>query len=194
MRMRFDISRFVALSCAVTWCTSLCAAPLSAQTVSDPVFGLSVTPPSGYAAMLLTPMPSRNAIIVVQRRDPNDAGCYIEFEVGDAGSERTQSALNARAADNGWIEKVRLEVAARYDIHTIEAIELSGVRGTAITGDRQYNIPVSATRTRKYTREWYVILDTAKGRTTVECTAPRLEFEALQPEFEAILRTISLPK
>jgi hypothetical protein len=194
MHMQFDICRIVTLSSVLTWCASVCATPLSAQTVSDPVFGLSVTPPAGYAALLLTPMPSRTAIIAVRHSDLENAGCLIEFQSDDANAARTQAEFNARVDKADWIEQVRAEVSARYDIHNIDPIEHAGVRGTAIAGDRYYSRPKNVVRMPRLTREWYVIFDTIKGRTTFECSALRLEFEDRQPEFKAILRTVSLPK
>jgi hypothetical protein len=195
MQMRSQICKIAALSSTLTWCILVCASPpLSAQTVSDPVFGLSVTPHSGYAAQLLTPMPTRFAMIAVQRSKYENAGCLIEFRINDDDVSHTQAEFNARADKAEWIEQVRLEVADRYDIHNIDPIEHAGVRGTAIAGDRYYKRPVNVTRMPTLTREWYVILDTTKGRTTVECTALRAEFEERQVEFAAMLRTISLPK
>lgn len=195
MRKSSEIFRITALSSALALCALGSATlPLAAQTISDPVFGLSVTPPDGYAALLLTPMPSRKAIIAVQHSASGNAGCIIEFESDQTHGGWTQAYYNARADKSEWIETVRLEVGARYDIHNIDPIEHAGVRGTAIAGDRYYDRPKNVVRMPKLTREWFVILDTAKGRTTIECTAPRLEFELRQPEFEAILRTVAFPK
>jgi hypothetical protein len=195
MRSPSEIFRIATQTSALVM-TALLSATLSlaAQTIKDPTFGFSVTPPSGYAGMLLTPMPSRRVLIAVQRVQPNDAGCLIEFELDDSNGGWSQAYFNNRADKSEWIEKVRAEVAVRYDIHNITPIEHDGVRGTAITGDKQYDRPKNVNHMAKPTREWYVVLDTVKGRTTIECTAPRLEFEARQVEFEAVLRTIALPK
>jgi hypothetical protein len=195
MHTRSQKCKIATLSSLMTWCLlAVASSPLSAQTVSDPVFGLSVTPQAGYAAQLLTPMPTRFAMIAVARNKVESAGCLIEFRVVNDDETRTQAEFNARVDRADWIEQVRNEVGVRYDIHNIDPIEHAGVRGTAIAGDRHYKRAVNVTRMPKLTREWYVILDTIKGRTTVECTALRAEFEERQVEFAAMLRTIALPK
>ena len=195
MQTPSKICRTLTLSLVLTWCGLACAAsPLTAQTISDPVFGLSVTPPSGYIAQLLTPQPSQLVLIAVQRSQSGNAGCLAEFRSDDTGGKLTQADFNDRASKPDWIETVRAEVSARYDIHSIDPIEHAGVRGMAIAGYRFYKGSASATATRQYTREWYVILDTTKGRTTLECAALRPEFEERHIEFEAILRGMALPK
>lgn len=195
MHKRSQSCKIAILPTALAWCIlAFASSSLSAQTVTDPVFGLSVTPPNGYAAQLLTLMPSRFVMIAVPRSKLENAGCLIEFRVVDAEVSHTQAEFNARAEKTEWLDQLRIEVGAKYDIHNIDPIEHAGVRGTAIAGDKVYKRPVNVTRMPQLTREWYVILDTIKGRTTVECTALRAEFEERQAEFAAMLRTISLPK
>jgi hypothetical protein len=195
MRTRSGICRIVTLSSALTWCVLACAlSPLAAQPVIDPVFGLSVTPPAGYVAALWTPMPSRNVIIIVQRTEFENAGCIVEFLSSDTGGADTQADVNARADNTESIDRLRAEFSARYTIQSIAPIEHAGVRGAAIVGDRRFSDPMSATPIQKNTREWYVILDTIKGRTTVNCETYRYDFSSRLPDFDAVVRSISFPK
>ena len=46
----------------------------------------------------------------------------------------------------------------------------------------------------KKMREWYVILNTMKGRTTVNCESFRYDFGDRLPEFDAVVRSIAFPK
>jgi hypothetical protein len=168
--------------------------PLSAQTIIDPKFGLSVTPPTGYVAALWTPMPSRNVIIVVQRKEIENAGCIVEFLNSDTTGSDTQDDVNARSDNIETIERLRAEFSARYTIHSIGPIEHAGVRGAAIVGDRRFSDPMSASSIQKNVREWYVILDTIKGRTTVNCETYRYDFNSRLPDFDAVVRSIAFPK
>ena len=43
-------------------------------------------------------------------------------------------------------------------------------------------------------REWYVVLNTMKGRTTVNCETYRYDFGDRLPEFDAVFRSIAFPK
>jgi hypothetical protein len=189
-----EIFRITTLSSALICGALACASsPLCAQTVIDPKFGLSVTAPVGYAAALWTPMPSRNVIIVVQRKEVENAGCIVEFLNGDAGGD-TQADVNARADSAETIELLRKEFGARYDIQSIVPIEHAGVRGMAIVGDPNRSVPVPATVSQKKMRHWYVILDTMSGRTTVNCETYRYDFGDRLPEFDAVVRSIAFPK
>jgi hypothetical protein len=195
MRKSSEIFRIATLSLALTLSALVNATlPLAAQTIIDPKFGLSVTPPDGYMAALWTPMPSRNVIIVVQRKEVENAGCIVEFKIGDSVDTDTQADVNARSDDTGSIDRLRAEFSARYNIQSIEPIEHAGVRGAAIVGDRRFSDPMSATSAQKSTRELYVILDTVKGRTTINCETYRYDFSSRLPDFDAVVRSIAFPK
>ena len=195
MRKSSEIFRIATLFLALICSAHLSATtPLAAQTIIDPKFGLSVTPPEGYIAALWTPMPSRNVIIVVQRKEVENAGCIVEFKIGDSIDAETQADVNARADNSEWLDNLRAEFGARYTIRSIDPIEHAGVRGAAIVGDRRFADPMSATPAQKSTRELYVILDTMKGRTTVNCETYRYEFSSRLPDFDAVIRSIAFPK
>ena len=195
MRKPSEIFRIATLSSAlIASALASAASPLAAQTIIDPVFGLSVTPPAGYIAALWTPMPSRNVIIVVQRKEIENAGCIVEFKIGDPSGADAQTDGNAPANDTETIERLRSEFSARYNIRSIDPIEHAGVRGAAIVGDRRFADPMSATPAQKSTREWYVVLDTSKGRTTVNCESYRYDFSSRLPDFDAVVRSIAFPK
>jgi hypothetical protein len=195
MHTPLEICRIATLASTTALSALACtASPLAAQTIIDPKFGLSVTAPSGYVAQLWTPMPSRNVIIVVQRKEVENAGCIVEFKIGDSIDADTQTVVNARADDTETIERLRAEFSARYTIKSIEPIEHAGVRGAAIVGDRNFNDPMSASTTQKKMREWYVILDTMKGRTTINCETYRYDFSSRLPDFDAVVRSIAFPK
>ena len=90
---------------------------------------------------------------------------------------------------------MRTEFSARYNIQSIGPIEHAGVRGMAIVGDRHVcQSDVRVGRLQKKTREWYVILDTMKGRTTVNCETYRYDFSSRLPDFDAVVRGIAFPK
>ena len=189
------IFRITTLSSALICNALACVtSPLSAQTISDPVFGLAVTAPTGYVAALWTPMPSRNVIIVVQRKEVENAGCIVEFLNGDAGSLDTQADVNARTDSAESIERLRNEFSAKYSVQSIAPIEHAGVRGMAMVRDRHQNISMSESASPKKMREWYVVLDTMKGRTTVNCETYRYDFGDRLPEFDAVVRSIAFPK
>jgi hypothetical protein len=195
MRTPSEIFRIATLSSALICGALICAtSSLAAQTIIDPKFGLSVTPPEGYVAALWTPMPSRNVIIIVQRTEFENAGCIVEFLSSDTSGADTQADVNARADNTESIDRLRTEFSARYTIQSIAPIEHAGVRGAAIVGDRRFSDPMSATPTQKNTREWYVILDTIKGRTTVNCETYRYDFSSRLPDFDALVRSIAFPK
>jgi hypothetical protein len=195
MRTPSEIFRIATLSSALICGALICAtSSLAAQTIIDPKFGLSVTPPEGYVAALWTPMPSRNVIIIVQRTEFENAGCIVEFLSSDTSGADTQADVNARADNTESIDRLRTEFSARYTIQSIGPIEHAGVRGAAIVGDRRFSDPMSATPTQKNTREWYVILDTIKGRTTVNCETYRYDFSSRLPDFDALVRSITFPK
>jgi hypothetical protein len=195
MRTPSEIFRIATLSSVLICSALICAAPpLAAQTIIDPKFGLSVTPPTGYVAALWTPMPSRNVIIVVQRKEIENAGCIVEFLNSDTTGSDTQDDVNARTDNIETIERLRAEFSARYNIQSIGPIEHAGVRGAAIVGDRRFSDPMSASSIQKNVREWYVILDTIKGRTTVNCETYRYDFNSRLPDFDAVVRSIAFPK
>ncbi len=190
-----EIFRITAFSSALICSALVCTpTPLSAQTVIDPTFGLSVTAPAGYAAALWTPMPSRNVIIVVQRKEVENAGCIVEFLNGDAGGADTQADVNARADNAETIERLRNEFSAKYAVQSIAPIEHAGVRGMAFVRDRHQSVPVPESASLKKMREWYVVLNTMKGRTTVNCETFRYDFGDRMPEFNAVVRSIAFPK
>ena len=190
-----EIFRITTLASALICSALACmTSPLSAQTISDPVFGLAVTAPTGYVAALWTPMPSRNVIIVVQRKEVENAGCIVEFLNGDAGGTDTQADVNARADSADAIELLRNEFSAKYAVQSIAPIEHAGVRGMAIVRDRHHSVPVPESASQKKMREWYVILNTMKGRTTVNCETYRYDFGDRLPEFAAVVRSIAFPK
>jgi len=195
MRTPSEIFRISTLSLALTFgALAVALSPLAAQPVTDPVFGLSVTAPTGYVAALWTPMPSRNVVIVVQRKEVENAGCIVEFLNGEAGSADTQADVNARAASAEEIERLRNEFSAKYSVQSIEPIEHAGVRGMAIVRDRIQSVSMSESTSPKKLREWYVVLDTTKGRTTVNCETFRYDFGDRLPEFDAVVRSIAFPK
>jgi hypothetical protein len=189
------IFRITTLTSALI-CSALAysASPLSAQTISDPVFGLAVTAPTGYVAALWTPMPSRNVIIVVQRKVVENAGCIVEFLNGEAGGLDSQADVNARTESAETIERLRSEFSAKYSIQSIDPIEHAGVRGMAMVRDRHQSVSMPDSSSPKKMREWYVVLDTAKGRTTVNCETFRYDFGDRLPEFDAVVRSIAFPK
>jgi hypothetical protein len=195
MRTLCDMGRIVLRLPALAGCALVCApALLAGEAVYDPGSGLAITPPAGYTAQLLTPLPSQYAVISVHDDNLKNAGCLIEFQRKEANSGSTQADLNTRAARPDWIEKVRTEVSVRYAIHSVDSIEEGGVRGAAITGERYQHLPASAAKLRPPTREWIVVMETRKGRTTLECTSLRDEFDKRHPEFREILRNLSLPR
>ena len=190
-----EIFRITTLSSALICSALVCAAPpLTAQTVIDPTFGLSVTAPTGYVAALWTPMPSRNVIIVIQRKEVENAGCIVEFLNGDAGGADTQADVNARADSADAIELLRNEFSAKYAVQSIAPIEHAGVRGMAVVRDRHQSVPVAESTSLKKMREWYVVLNTMKGRTTVNCETYRYDFSSRLPDFDAVVRSIAFPK
>ncbi len=195
MRTPSGIFRITTLTSALICSALTCgASPLSAQTISDPVFGLAVTAPTGYVAALWTPMPSRNVIIVVQRKEVENAGCIVEFLNGEAGGLDSQADVNARTESAETIERLRSEFSAKYSIQSIDSIEHAGVRGMAIVRDRHQSVSMPDSSSPKKMREWYVVLDTAKGRTTVNCETFRYDFGDRLPEFDAVVRSIAFPK
>lgn len=190
-----EIFRNATLSSALICSALVCAAsPLPAQTVIDPTFGLSVTAPVGYVAALWTPMPSRNVIIVVQRKEVENAGCIVEFLNGASGGADTQADVNERADSAEAIERLRNEFSAKYAVQSIAPIEHAGVRGMAVVRDRHQSVPVAESTSLKKMREWYVILNTMKGRTTINCETFRYDFGDRLPEFDAVVRSIAFPK
>ena len=195
MRTPSEIFRIATLVLALICGALICAAsPLSAQTIIDPKFGLSVTPPEGYVAALWTPMPSRKVVIAIQRKEVANAGCIVEFKISDSVDADTQADVTASVDNDEMIERLRAEFSARYTIQSIAPIEHAGVHGAAIVGDRRFADPMSATAAQKSTREWYVVLDTIKGRTTINCETYRYDFSSRLPDFDAVVRSIAFPK
>jgi hypothetical protein len=193
MVSRGKICGFAILSLAFAWCVP--AHPDSSSVaVTDPASGLSVTPPADYSAQLLTPLPSQYSLISVRHHDLGSSGCMIAFHRSDTNGALTQAEFNAQTSKPEWLAKVRAEASILSEIYSIDSIEHGGARGVAITGDRYQHLPASLARLRPPTREWYVVMETTKGRVTLECSSLRDEFETRRAEFEAIIRGISFPQ
>lgn len=171
---------------------ALVAAPGAAQPVAEPDSGLAVTPPPGYETQLLAPNGPYAAMILVQRRDVRDVGCWIGFQTtSDTVAPSSQEEINQRAASGEWAERVRASFAGRKNVLSLAPFEHTGVHGTAVVYDDGSSAdasPPGADRTLM------VMLETPKGRTNVICVAKTSAFDARRPEFEAIVRAITLPR
>jgi hypothetical protein len=161
-------------------------APALAQPVTDVATGLSVTPPKGYLAEVMQPGPRYVAQIGVKRPDGKDIGCRIGFQHAKQNEALTQAQINEFAAKPEWANLLRATLELAHEIRSIETYEQDGVRGAALVGAMKPEALGIQT--------FFVIMETPKGRTNVVCVEGKDNFAARRPEFESIVRAVTLPR
>jgi tetratricopeptide (TPR) repeat protein len=158
------------------------------EPVKDEPSGLALRPPAGYSAHLVNPSTGRPSEIVATRSTEPFAKCVINFD--SAATSPPQEELNAKSALQR--DDDRAEIGRYYDLQESAEFIHDGVHGTVLSG-------VSKTRTdvanwRAGVPTLIFIFYTPKGATKVRCEATTAAFQAQRPEFEAVARSVILPR
>jgi hypothetical protein len=116
------------------------------------------------------------------------AKCVINFEA--AAASPPQDELNFRSALQRDFD--RAEAERHYEVRDTAEFIHDGAHGTALTG---------VSKTRADVRNWTAgvptlifFFYTPKGLTRIRCEATTAAFQAQRPEFEAVVRSVTLPR
>lgn len=167
------------------------AVAASAQALRDDASGLTITAPPGYTA---TPSPERagpnRPVFDVKTASDVDTGCRIAVADAAANAGLSQAEINARAASQAHKETVAGVFATIYEIRAIETVMHAGITGVAAIGDlrAREGVPQRAQEVRSL----LILLETPRQRITLACVGERRDFRERLPEFEAVLRGISV--
>lgn len=176
---------------ALVW-LSLGIPAAAAEPLADAGSGLAVDPPAGYTASVAPPLGPNPVRFEVKKADDKDTGCQVAFAPAPQNADLTQREINDIAGSPEWVDLSRSTIALLYDVRSAGSFEHAGVRGISMVADfkAKPDIPARALEIRTI----FYILETPKGRTTTVCVGERATFEARKPEFEAVMRGVTLPR
>jgi hypothetical protein len=154
--------------------------------------GFAVAPPAGYLAKPDTPMSPLEVAISVARVDEPDSQCRVAFEAIPGFSQYSQDELNREADRPNFDAFYRDSVGAFYTVGNVAHFDHAGVRGAVID---------AVSRARPATPGWreglptrIFMLYTPKGLTKATCSTLPAAFDARRGEFEAVARSVTVPR
>jgi hypothetical protein len=186
------LSLALALACFASASAFFALAPAWAEPFRDAQSGLAVEPPPGYVASTGRPQTGASVRIDVKRPDDKDTGCGVGFSHAPQNALLDQAEINAIASSPEWLTMARSAVAFLYDVLTAEPFDHAEVRGAVMIADfkARANLPP---RSQEIRTALY-LLETPKGRVNVVCVGERGTFDARRPEFDAVVRGVTLPR
>lgn len=168
------------------------AVSATAQPLSDPATGLTITPPPGYVARTTAATGTNTVAFDVKKPDDKDTGCRVAFQPVPQNANLTQDDINTFTANAEWPDLVRTTLSRLYEIISLDPFEHAGVRGAVVIGD--FKLPPNAPPRAGEIRSWLALLETPKGRTSVACVAEKTSFDTRRGEFDAVAHGVTLPK
>jgi hypothetical protein len=163
-----------------------------AQDLNAAVSGFAIAPPSGYVARAAAPSSASRFVIDLTKPDESGTGCEVSFEALPGFERFTQDALNRQTDRPGWEEFYREGLGAFYDVRSVETFEHAGVRGAVVFGISMKKPAIRGWIADRPTLIF--MLYTPKGLGKVACSAEAAAFEAHRAEFEAVARSLALPR
>jgi hypothetical protein len=160
----------------------------SQQPAKDEASGLAVRPPAGFSARLVGQKAGQAVILVVKTTEPA-AQCRVEYESLTGFAGLSQEAINAAGAQ---LENYRQGIDAFYDIRDVSAFAQDGVQGGIVN---------AVSKKRPDLANWRADIPalifafyTPKGRTSIICQTAAAAFAAQRASFEAVARSVTLPR
>jgi hypothetical protein len=170
----------------------LVAVPASAQTLRDDASGLSITAPPGFTATPSPPSQRENRpVFDVRSARDTDTGCRVAVAPAPANASLSQAQINAQAGTDSYRDTVAGTLATLYEVRALEPVAHGGVTGIAAIGDLRprEGMPARAQEVRSL----LIILETPRQRVTLACVGEKSDFRERLPQFEAVLRGITIP-
>jgi hypothetical protein len=184
--MRFSVLLAVALGGFV-----LLPGSVSAAGFVDPTTGFAVDPPQPFVVA-----PARSAsydvtVIVNSLNGSPSLGagddylCQVGFKAEKESAAFTQEEINLQVEQPEWLEGVAQALSKRFEVTARQTFVLHGATGVELVGK-----PRDATRASGV---FVSMVDTPKGRTTLNCATRPDELAAAVNQFRLIRTGITPP-
>ncbi|WBL81353.1 hypothetical protein I3J27_13335 [Bradyrhizobium xenonodulans] len=164
----------------------------AAETWSDAASGLRINPPAGYTVHPMSLTAPFSVRASVKEPGDRDTGCQVAFEPLPQNARLSQADINRIAGDADWRERARWSIAAFSNVSEEQPYTQSGIVGVSMIAEMK---PTFAAPDRaKALRNFMAILETAKGRTTIICTAEKEAFEHRRAAFLEAAHGVEPPR
>ncbi len=176
--------RRIGLATIIMVCVTFAA---SAQPVTDPETGVTLTPPPTYTAQIskigFFGRGHKQVSFMVAPRESLLTRCEVTLVLSSSSENRTQAER-----DQSVIKMLRMgHLDAEYGTLN-ETFEYLGARGIIQIA------PKSGIERRSAFNRFRIMVYPPQGIINLTCTIGGLDFEARRPELEAIVRGISFSK
>lgn len=181
MSTRWLIGILVSLTATV-----VCVGTASAAEFRDPKTGLAVDPPAGFTARMGEPSMGDAVEIVVERETP-PTSCSVSFGENAANRPFTQQQLNEVASKKEYLDLVRTIMSAMHEIVLLEQMTQDGSVGVVMILKSKMEMLAGM-------RLYQAFFETPRGRTTIQCATKEEQFEGFRNDYEAIAKSVKLPR
>jgi len=183
---------FRALLLAVSASLALVAGPAAAAGFVDAATGFAVDPPAPFlVAPAKSPSYDVATIINSATGSPSlgvgdDYLCQIGFKAEAQSADFTQEEINLEVEQPNWLDNAAAALSRTFDVTTKQTFVLDGATGVELVGKPKAGVPGAGV--------FISMIDTPRGRTTLNCATRIEELEGALNQFRLIRAGITLPK
>jgi hypothetical protein len=190
LRQRFNLRGYGLASLVTLIAVAALATPAMAIPFEDPASGFKIDPPAPFFVQPATTKSYDFAAVVNSTTGAPAKGagdsylCQVGFKAQPDSGGLSQEEINLQVAAPGWLDGAATALSASFNVTGKATFMLEGATGIELVGQ-----PKDAQAAGVFVS----IIDTPKGRTTLNCATLPAGLDAALNQFRLIRGSITLP-
>jgi hypothetical protein len=166
------------------------ATPAMALPFEDPASGFKIDPPAPFFVLPATTKSYDFAAVINSTTGAPAKGtgdgylCQVGFKAQPDSAGLSQEEINLQVAAPGWLDNAAAALSTSFNVTGKTTFMLQGATGIELVG-----VPKDTHAAGIFVS----IIDTPKGRTTLNCATPPAELDGALNQFRLIRGSITLP-